>query len=169
MKKYLLILILLFPLLVYGQVMMGIVGSIAATEEGGGGGELGDDMIANGDFHDGNDWELPEGLATIGSGILTVNGTAWNTFLAQSHNENANLDLVQSTTYRVTFTVVSRTSGNFYVRVSGTEDVDHIWNTTGTHTTDIVAGAGDPPQVAFISFDAGFVGTIDNIMIQEVL
>ena len=131
--------------------------------------ELGEDIIVNGDFDTNSDWELPDGLATITGGVLSVNGTAWNTFVAQGTDQNAGMSVItEGDTWRVTFDIKSRTSGRFYIRLNGTEDTDHLWSTVAdNNTTDIVAGSGGD-QLAIISFDAGFVGTIDNIKLQKV-
>lgn len=130
----------------------------------------GPELLINGDFHDGNNWELPgePAYTVISGGVANVSGAAWEAFLAQSENQNPAFLTTIGHTYRVTFTLV-RTSGNIYVRLSGTEDTDHIWNSSGEKTVDIVAGSQDPNQIAFICYDTAYVGTIDNISVKEVL
>lgn len=172
MKK-ILILFTLLTLSVFTVNSQSIIcaNAFARAQVSAGGGGLGEDILLNGDAHDGNDWELPgePAYTTITDGVFSVNGAAWETFMAQGTNQNAGMSVInEGETWRVTFDIKSRTSGNFYIRLNGTEDTDHIWSSVAdNNTTDIVAGSGGD-QLAFISYSAGFVGTIDNIKLQKV-
>lgn len=171
MKRLIILIISLCLFSVLGAQEIKRANPFARAQVSAGGGGLGEDILLNGDAHDGNDWELPGDPAytTITGGVFSVNGAAWDTFMAQGTYQNAGMSVInEGETWRVTFDIKSRTSGNFYIRLNGTEDTDHIWSSVAdNNTTDIVAGSGGD-QLAFISYSAGFVGTIDNIKLQKV-
>ena len=125
---------------------------------------LGPELVTNGGFAVGTGWTLNTGW-TIGSGVLSGNVGA-----AVFASASAPVTLVPGRVYRITFSITAYTSGavrpNFFggIDVFGSTDRAAV----GTFTETLIATTGNN-VVAIQARAAGFVGTIDNISVREVV
>jgi Flp pilus assembly protein TadG len=109
--------------------------------------------VTNGDFAASTGW-------TLGTGWTVTGGVASKTTTTTSSSvtRTPGTAIVSGQSYRVTFTIASRTAGSVRASVGGTNGPTH--NTTGTFTDTIVAGGGS--TIGFNTND-GFRGTVDNM------
>lgn len=167
MKKALIILLVLLPLCLSGQmVRSSVTYAISADAEP----SLGDELCTNTGFATDDYWEIPTPAnVSITGGVCVVNGlAAWNTIVAQGNEfDGYTVDTVEGHTYRVTFDITDYSAGSAYVSLSGTNYTDEFINGNGAYSYDIVAGAGN--QVRFGAYDAACTFNIDNVSVREVL
>jgi formylmethanofuran dehydrogenase subunit C len=160
MKKILILIsFLLLAITVEGQMIINArtpARAVVATET------LGDELIPNGSFDSGTGWVMVGGTWTISGGVASIAGI-----------DNANMiypaaSCVTGHTYRITFTIVSWTSGNFYIACEGGGTGRTTTRaSTGTWTEDVVAAGNG--NFYFNCESNGGTMSIDNISIKEVL
>jgi uncharacterized ubiquitin-like protein YukD len=165
MKKALIILLVLLPLCLSGQMVRSSVTYAISTE----GESLGDEEITNGDFTTNIDyWEAGTNVSVSGGELVVANSGAWGLIAAQGNDYmGISLDLTDGNTYRVTFDVTNYSSGNFFVTLGGTQNLDDIISAAGSYSMDIVVGSGT--QINFTAYDGSPTLHIDNISVREVL
>ena len=121
-------------------------------------GFFGNELVTNGDFATDSDW-------TKGTG-WTISGGKANSDGSQSSQSN----LVQSgivpinKTYKATFTVVV-TSGSIVLAIGGSNAQPTV-SSSGTYTFTSKATSGD--SSLYFSALTNFIGSIDNVSVQEV-
>jgi hypothetical protein len=116
--------------------------------------DLGANVLTNPNFEADTDW-------TKGSGWTITEGKAWH--------DGSNSSLYQvavevGKTYRITFTITNYASGTLNV-YCGSTGLGADRNADGTYTEDIVC-AGN--TTFYFTGSSGFVGSIDNVTVQEV-
>lgn len=119
---------------------------------------LGPNLVTNGDFSDGATGWAPSASTTISGGVASVNSATAETLLTQDTFTTANKTMFCSVTATVT-------SGGIYYRLGGVNSV--AITTSGTQTFQVASGAVNAFRVT--SMAGGFIGTIDNITVQEIL
>jgi hypothetical protein len=120
------------------------------------GGDLGSELIVNGNFDTDTDWTKGTGW-TIGSGVATKTaGTA--SLLSQ------NISAVAGKTYQITFTM-TRTAGTLSLRLGSTTN-QNSYTASATNTFTLTCGATD--GILYFSADATFAGTVDSVSIKEI-
>jgi hypothetical protein len=119
-------------------------------------GTLGDNSIVNGVFDADSDWSK-------GAGWSITGGVAVGTAATGNLNEIVST-VVANKFYKLQFDLTA-TSGNIYVRAGGWSSRSPI-SSTGTYTLYF-----HPVSTAAVTFDgnAAFTGTIDNVVLTEVL
>lgn len=128
----------------------------AAPAPGGGG--LGPELAVNGTFDDVAGWVGPSW--TLGSGVMTAATTG-----VPRGCSNPNTPLAEiGATYRVSFEVVSYTTGGVSVRYGN--GVGTIRGAVGVYVEDIVAQAGTG-AILFASPNTNLA--VDNLSIRKVL
>ena len=125
--------------------------------------QLGSELVTNGDFSSATGWTQQTGW-TIGSGVLTGN-VASATFASTFRG----IAFTAGQTYSVTFTVTSYTSGEVRAVLGGTTDVFGVARTSAGTFTQVLTAVAGSNSIAIQAGNAGFVGTIDNISVKEVL
>lgn len=121
-------------------------------------GSLGSDLAANGAFSTDTAWTKEAGW-TISGGVLVATGAASGTGAHQ-------LPLVAlnaGTSYAITFTVVSISSGSFFTSFFNGNN-GPLRTTTGTYTEILKASSAGEIGIAS---GATTTGTIDNISVKE--
>ena len=112
------------------------------------------EKITNGGFDTDTDWKKGSGW-TISDSIAICNKTDGSTELCQ-------LSGVNEKWYKITFTIVDYVSGNCAARAGGNSGVNRT--TTGTFTEYLYSNS---TQLGVWN-SGGFVGSIDNISVEEV-
>ena len=122
------------------------------------------ERVINGGFDTDSDWTKETGW-TISGGVASQSG---GNALSSLYNTISG-NIVEGKTYRVTFTVVSITSGQVRVELGGGQAASRgTWRTAaGTYTEILTASQ---TSYAVKSGDTGneFTGTVDNVSIKEV-
>jgi hypothetical protein len=119
---------------------------------------LGPELVVNGDFGTDSDWSKGAGW-TISGGVANGN-TAGNW---QSIDQNNILTI--GATYQITYTIVSRSTGNLAFLCGSAGNGTGV-STIGTHTfTRTCEGNKNLRLLGVYSF----VGTVDNVSIKEIL
>jgi len=122
------------------------------------------ERVINGGFDTDSDWTKETGW-TISGGVASQSG---GNALSSLYNTISG-NIVEGKTYRVTFTVVSITSGQVRVELGGGQAASRgTWRTAaGTYTEILTASS---TSYAVKSGDTGneFTGTVDNVSIKEV-
>jgi len=117
-------------------------------------GYYGSELILNGDFATDSNW---------------IKGTGWTISGGEANcNSGSSTELYQSLavsgkTYKITFTITSYTSGQIAARAGGITGV--VRTSIGTFTDTITANG---TQLGVFN-SGGFVGSIDNVSVVEVL
>ena len=125
--------------------------------------QLGSELVVNGDFSSATGWTQQTGW-TIGSGVLTGN-VASATFASTFRG----IAFTAGQTYSVTFTVTSYTSGEVRAVLGGTTDVFGVARTSAGTFTQVLTAVAGSNSIAIQAGNPGFVGTIDNVSVREVL
>lgn len=124
--------------------------------------KLGPELVTNGDFANGsNGWSLTA-AATVSGGSLSLNGSGSDALATQSSQ------CFSGASYQVSYQVTSFTSGNVSVNFGGQASTpvnavgnySQVLSPTTSNSTGVVVQA---------RFGIGFVGTVDNISVREVL
>ncbi len=120
---------------------------------------LGEDVVVNGDFALDSDWTEGTGWdIDVVNNKATCDGTQSVSYLSQTGIVNL------TSTYKVEFTVSGSTSGTLnFLKGNGSTAINVTSNDTYTYYTKWDGSTGD---VVFQSFN--FVGSIDNVSVQEV-
>jgi len=136
---------------VYDFVSNGTVLQLASSSNNTDLATIGPELITNGDFSSAVGWTVGSGWS-IGSGVLTGATASTTTYQAV---------LTSGSTYDISYTVSSYTSGN--VRAAcGTNRGAYVLS-TGTYTERIIATGTDAGVIG-----SNFVGTIDNFSAKLV-
>jgi hypothetical protein len=162
MKKIFFIILLFLPLALSGQ-RIGIIASSGTSSA-----TYGAELIDHGDFSAVGNWVIESDQAEITGGALVINGDAYNTVGYQA------IDISYSHTYKLEFDIVSYTSGSMFVYFGdGNYGSGYDVEYSGTqHVTKniVFSGTNTPPlHIYMMSSSVGFVGTIDNVSVMEVL
>jgi hypothetical protein len=128
----------------------------------------GSELVDNGAFAAVGDWVIESDQASITGGGLVINGDAYNSIGYQA------IAISYGNTYKLEFDITSYTSGSLFVyfgdsnygsgydiEFSGTQHVARNIVFNGTNTP--------PLHIFLMSSSIGFVGTIDNVSVMEVL
>ena len=122
---------------------------------------LGPEIVLNGGFDDTSAWTNSAGL-TISGGVLNIN--AGNYASARQ-----NVTLTAGKSYEVTYTVSGYVSGSIRPYFSGgTTVTGTVRSSNGTFNDTLVAASGNN-NIFISTINIGFVGTIDNVSMKEVL
>jgi hypothetical protein len=125
--------------------------------------EYGSETIINGSFDADSDWSKGTGW-TISGGTASCDGTQTGT---TNLNNTAGNGLLNGKTYRVVYTISGYAGGSISIKLGNTGyGVYHSAN--GTYTQDLVAGVTTFPT-AQLNADANFIGSIDNVSVQEIV
>ena len=123
--------------------------------------KLGSELITNGDFAADSDWVKGTGWS-ISGGVGVANGVT-----SQNLRQNG-VALEENKVYSVTFTIVSISQGSVLGRFGGTTTVDSVaFNAAGTYTFFLKANATNSSFM--LRGQGGFTGTVDNVLVKEVL
>ncbi len=126
-------------------------------------GFFGNDLVTNGSFATNSDWTLETGW-TISGGTANFSGGTGNKAMYQA------VGITNGKTYKIQYTVSSISAGQVAVRFGGMSGVDEITATIiGTYTGYITATGSANGNIHIEDNDNNFVGSIDNISVQEVL
>lgn len=117
---------------------------------------LGPELIVNGSFTTDTDWTKGTGW-TITGGVANAAAGA-GTVLSQSAG------VTNLVTYRIRWTLVSRTAGNARAWIGGTQGA--LQTVPGTYQEDIVAALAG--TIGIIKHST-FAGSVDNVSVREVL
>ena len=120
---------------------------------------LGSDIVTNGTFDADTHWDRGTGWC-IDSGVASSDAsqTTWSALV--NNQDGASNTVVSGKTYRAKFSVtrsagfVQLKTGTTHYNFSATEDVDIVFQATGTSW--------------YFTADQHFVGTLDNVSIQLV-
>ena len=118
---------------------------------------LGGESVINGSFDTDTAWVKNTGV-TISSGIVNISTAATAYAVSQATPVPANK------IYKVTYTINSYSSGGLRCTVGGAAGVTR--NSAGTFTEYVVSFGSAAIQLASA---AGFVGSVDNFSVKEVL
>lgn len=118
---------------------------------------LGGELVINGSFDTDTAWNKNTGVS-ISSGIVNISTTASGHAISQATAVPANK------IYKVTYTINSYSSGGLRCNVGGTVGI--IRNSDGTFTEYVRAFGYSTLQLVTTS---GFVGSVDNFSVKEVL
>jgi hypothetical protein len=126
--------------------------------------QLGPELVVNGDFTSAAGWTLQTGW-TIGSGVLSGNVAA-----AVFASALGPVTLTAGRAYQVTFSITAYTSGAVRPSFFGGTDVFGSTDraAVGTFTETLVATTGNN-VIGIQARAAGFVGTIDNVSVKQVI
>ena len=119
--------------------------------------QYGPELVVNGGFAGASGWTL-SGFQSISGGVLNLSNAGTGSYAAR----NAGV-VVSGKTYQVTFTIVTRTTGDFFVKLGTASGAKH--SAPGTYVQNIVA-AGTTIEI-WSAFAAGN-GSIDNVSVKEV-
>ena len=123
--------------------------------------KLGSELITNGDFAADSDWVKGTGWS-ISGGVGVANGVT-----SQNLRQNG-VALEENKVYSVTFTIVSISQGSVLGRFGGTTTVDSVaFNAAGTYTFFLKANSTNSSFM--LRGQGGFTGTVDNVLVKEVL
>ena len=123
--------------------------------------KLGSELITNGDFAADSDWVKGTGWS-ISGGVGVANGVT-----SQNLRQNG-VALEENKVYSVTFTIVSISQGSVLGRFGGTTAVDSVtFNAAGTYTFFLKANSTNSSFM--LRGQGGFTGTVDNVLVKEVL
>lgn len=122
----------------------------------------GAEILTDGDFSaSGNGPWFPGSNWSIGGGVLTGNGTAFN-------STSQNVTLVNGATYVVTYTVGSATGGSVRFDIGGAGTyVGTYRSAPGTYTESVVYGGAGGASAFYLAGNF-FAGTIDNVSFKLV-
>ncbi len=114
-------------------------------------------LITNGTFDTDSDWTKGTGWSISGGKAISVGG-------ADFASLNQEIGATSGNTYKVIFTITEYTSGQLFLNIQGSSIT---YTSTGTYTAYVVSGGS---KVYFVSGSGSnqFVGSIDNISVQEV-
>lgn len=123
---------------------------------------LGPELATNGDFANGSTgWSLTA-AATVSGGSLSLNGSGSDALATQSSQ------CFSGTSYQVSYQVTSFTSGNVSVNFGGQASMPV--NAVGNYSQVLAPATSNSTGVVVQArFGIGFVGTVDNISVREVL
>jgi hypothetical protein len=160
MKRLLIYFFLFCSLNLSGQGI-GIIASSGTSSAA-----YGAELVDHGDFSAVGTWVIEGDQASITGGALVINGTAWSTIGSQS------ISITIGKTYKVEFDVTV-TSGKIAVYFGNSDygSGSDVQYTTSQHVSrDILySEASAPAQIFLISWDVGFVGSIDDLSVKEKL
>jgi hypothetical protein len=124
--------------------------------------QLGDDLITNGDFAADSGWTKGTGwtINDVVAGKAHCDGTQ-----VATSNLFQDASLVAGTLYKAVYTISNRSAGSAQLQVGGAAGTGFN-ESDGTYTYYMVA-AGN--SLAVINASSTFVGTIDNVVVTEVL
>ena len=123
--------------------------------------KLGSELITNGDFAADSDWVKGTGWSISGGVGVANNATGGN--LRQN-----GVALEENKVYSITFTIVSISQGSVLGRFAGTPAVDSVaFNAAGTYTFFLKANSTNSSFM--LRGQGGFTGTVDNVLVKEVL
>jgi len=126
-------------------------------------GYFGSELVTNGDFATDSDWTLETGW-TISGGTANFSGGTGNKAMYQAAG------ITNGKTYKIQYEVSSISAGQVAVRFGGMSGVDEITATTiGTYTGYITATGSANGNIHIEDNNNNFVGSIDNVSVQEVL
>ena len=117
---------------------------------------LGSELLLNGGFDTDSGW-IKGGGWIITGGELVVNSAAYTTV-----RQNGIIEIGK--TYKLTFSIVKYTSGSCWI--GSNLAVGTLRNAIGTYTIDWVS---DTVDIFIESGGSGFIGSIDNVSVREVL
>ena len=121
----------------------------------------GPELITNGDFAADSDWVKGTGWS-ISGGVGVANGVT-----SQNLRQNG-VALEENKVYSITFTIVSISQGSVLGRFGGTTTVDSVaFNAAGTYTFFLKANSTNSSFM--LRGQGGFTGTVDNVLVKEVL
>ena len=120
------------------------------------------ELVTGGDFASSSGWTLGTGWS-IGSGKATSDGSQSST--SNLYRTSAVTEKLGKT-YRVTFTVSSRTAGEVWVNIGGNKNTTKR-STNGTFT-EVIETRVSVDNNIYIQADADFVGSIDDVSITQV-
>lgn len=122
---------------------------------------LGPELVVNGSFTTDTNWTKGVGW-TISGGEAVAN-------IASGSNLDQSVTTTINKSYQIIYTIVTATSGGVRSRLTGATNINgSIRSTVGTYTELLYATATN--SVFRISDGgAGFVGSIDNISVKELL
>ena len=122
-----------------------------------------EELVTNGNFNTDSDWTKETGW-TISGGTANFSGGTGNKAMYQA------VGITNGKTYKIQYTVSSISAGQVAVRFGGMSGVDEITATTiGTYTGYITATGSANGNIHIEDNDNNFVGSIDNVSVQEVL
>ena len=144
-----------------------IIGAIASS--GGSSAAYGSELITNGDMGSATGWVLDDAGSSVTGGAMVVNSANnYTTMFSQL------ISMTVGHTYKIEFDVTSYTSGSIRFILG---DIN-----TGTNKNDIsyyepqhvsvellFDNAATTVEIAFYSWSAGCVMSIDNVSVKEVL
>jgi hypothetical protein len=126
-------------------------------------GFFGSEKVTNGDFATDSDWTKETGW-TISGGTANFSGGTGNKAIYQT------VGITNGKTYKIQYQVSSISAGQVAVRFGGMSGVDEITATTiGTYTGYITATGSANGNIHIEDNDNNFVGSVDNVSVQEVL
>lgn len=125
--------------------------------------EYGSEKIINGSFDTDTAWTKGTGW-TISGGTASCDGTQTST---TNLNNTTGNGLVNGKTYRVVYTISGYAGGSIRIKL-GNAGYGVYHSANGTYTQDLVAGVTTFPTAQF-NADANFVGSIDNVSVQEIV
>jgi len=163
LRKYLLILALLFPLVLNGQSILS--GSVASITTG----TASTEMISNGAFASATDWTLDANW-TIGSGVATYDKLG-NTALIQTDADMVS-SILPNTAYTLEFDVSGTTGGGIYMSIRIAAKTIIYVNITEYNNGHKVVNFTTPADVdtggiSFLGNTAGDSGgNIDNVSLK---
>lgn len=122
---------------------------------------LGPELLVNGDFSNTAGWDLT-GAAIISGGALVLNGASSNVLATQV------IPCTLGKSYQVDYQVVSYTSGNVSVNFGGQAGTPV--NSVGSYSQVLTpATSNSVGAIVQARIATGFVGTVDNISVREVI
>ena len=123
----------------------------------------GAELVTNGTFDSDSDWTKGTGW-TISGGTANCDGTQTGT---TNLNNTVGNGLVNGKKYRVVYTISSYASGSIRIKL-GNSGYGVYHSSNGTYSQDLVAEVTTFPTAQF-NADANFVGSIDNVSVQEIV
>jgi hypothetical protein len=134
----------------------------------------GDELVVNGTFDTDTDWVKYSGW-TISGGVANAN------IASGFNNINQALPLTERKLYRLEFDVTSYTSGGVSAYLGNSGNAGAIFYLSGPFVSSLTTAAGvgtytgyrvcpvGQPKQILLRAQNGFVGTIDNVSIKEVI
>lgn len=125
---------------------------------------LGSELITNGGFDTDSDWTKGTGW-TISGGKAVSNSSVGFQGLSQSNAiSNSN-----GKTFKCNFTISGYSSGTVALYISGFINNSYFVGADGDYEIHITVSQGTSGNVEFLTNSSGFVGSIDNVSVKEVI
>ncbi|MCP3851209.1 MAG: hypothetical protein GY694_13360 [Gammaproteobacteria bacterium] len=123
--------------------------------------EVGSELVANGDFSNGDtDWSKGSGITIEDGSLIISNGSS------SSHTTSINDTVVIGDTYVIEYEISSINNGHILVRAGWNDSGATNATTTGKHT-DIVTSGGN--KLIYITCATGTNATISNVSVKPYI